>query len=305
MGTPASASGTARFSGVCPPNCTMTPSGFSRLDDVEHVFERERLEVEAVGGVVVGRDRLGVGVDHDGLVAQFAQRERGVDAAVVELDALADAVGPPPRIMTFGLSLGRLSSSRLVGRVVVGRVGLELGRAGVHQLVDRLDADLHAQPPHAALVDARQLGDLGVGEAVALGLAQQVERHRALVAGGGDALLHLDDLAHVVEEPGVDLRQVGDVGDGHAVLEGVLHVEEAVGVRPGELGAQLLRLDALLADAVQAAEADLQPAQALLQRLLEGAADGHRLADGLHRAVSVSSAPGNFSKAQRGILTTQ
>ena len=62
-------------------------------DDLEHVLRRERLEVEAVGGVVVGRDRLGVAVDHDGLGAGLRQREGGMAAAVVELDALADAVG--------------------------------------------------------------------------------------------------------------------------------------------------------------------------------------------------------------------
>ena len=64
------------------------------VDDLEHVLERQRLEVEPVGGVVVGRDRLGVAVDHHRLVAGLAQRERGVHAGVVELDALADPVGP-------------------------------------------------------------------------------------------------------------------------------------------------------------------------------------------------------------------
>ena len=39
------------------------------FDDREDVFERERLEVEPVGRVVVRRDRLGVAVDHHGLVA--------------------------------------------------------------------------------------------------------------------------------------------------------------------------------------------------------------------------------------------
>jgi hypothetical protein len=63
------------------------------LADVQHVLERQRLEVELVGGVVVGRDRLGVGVDDDGVVALLAQREGGMNAAVVELDPLADAVG--------------------------------------------------------------------------------------------------------------------------------------------------------------------------------------------------------------------
>ena len=62
-------------------------------DDVGDVLEGERLEVEAVGDVVVGRDRLGVAVDHDRLVAVLAHGHGGVHAAVVELDALADAVG--------------------------------------------------------------------------------------------------------------------------------------------------------------------------------------------------------------------
>jgi hypothetical protein len=62
------------------------------VHDLEHVFERDRLEVQAIRGVVVGGHGLRVAVDHDGLVAVLAQRERGMHAAVVELDALADAV---------------------------------------------------------------------------------------------------------------------------------------------------------------------------------------------------------------------
>src|SRR5690606_41967296 len=38
-----------------------------RVHHLEHVLERERLEVQAVARVVVGRDRLGVAVDHDRL----------------------------------------------------------------------------------------------------------------------------------------------------------------------------------------------------------------------------------------------
>jgi hypothetical protein len=62
------------------------------VHDLQHVFERDGLEVQAVGGVVVGGHGLGVAVDHDGFVAVFAHGKRGVHAAVVELDALADAV---------------------------------------------------------------------------------------------------------------------------------------------------------------------------------------------------------------------
>jgi hypothetical protein len=60
----------------------------------QHVFEGQRLKVEAVTGVVVGGDGLGIAVDHDGLVAVFAQREGSMAAAIVELDPLPDAVGP-------------------------------------------------------------------------------------------------------------------------------------------------------------------------------------------------------------------
>ena len=68
------------------------PLGLLDLADAEHVLERQRLEVEAVGGVVVGRDGLGVAVDHHRVATGLAHRHRGVHAAVVELDPLADAV---------------------------------------------------------------------------------------------------------------------------------------------------------------------------------------------------------------------
>jgi hypothetical protein len=92
IGTPLASRSRASFSGVWPPNCTMTPTGFSTCDDLEHVFQRQRLEVQAIRRVVVGRHGLRIAVDHDRLVAVFAHRQRGMHAAVVELDALADAV---------------------------------------------------------------------------------------------------------------------------------------------------------------------------------------------------------------------
>ena len=66
--------------------------GLLALADGEHLLDPERLEVEPVGGVVVGRDGLRVAVDHHRLVAERAEALGGVDAAVVELDPLADPV---------------------------------------------------------------------------------------------------------------------------------------------------------------------------------------------------------------------
>ena len=63
------------------------------VHDLEHVLERERLEVERVGDVEVGGDRLRVRVDHHRAVAELAEGHRRADAAVVELDPLPDAVG--------------------------------------------------------------------------------------------------------------------------------------------------------------------------------------------------------------------
>ena len=72
------------------------PLGALQLEHAEHVLQGERLEVEPVGGVVVGRDRLRVAVDHHRVAARLAHGHRRVHAAVVELDALADAVGARP-----------------------------------------------------------------------------------------------------------------------------------------------------------------------------------------------------------------
>src|SRR5918994_1430393 len=60
--------------------------------DLEHMLRRERLEVQACRGVVVGRDGLGVGVDHYRIVAALLQGVTGVNAGVVEFYALADAI---------------------------------------------------------------------------------------------------------------------------------------------------------------------------------------------------------------------
>ena len=57
IGTPAASSALARLSGVCPPNCTITPVGLHPVADVEHVLDGQRLEEQVVGGVVVGARR--------------------------------------------------------------------------------------------------------------------------------------------------------------------------------------------------------------------------------------------------------
>ena len=58
-----------------------------------HGLESQRVEVQPVAGVEVGRYSLRIVVDDDGLVAHVANGAYRVDAAVVELDTLANPYG--------------------------------------------------------------------------------------------------------------------------------------------------------------------------------------------------------------------
>ena len=123
---------------------------------LEHVLQGERLEVEPVGGVVVGGDGLRVAVDHDRLVARSGQRHRGVHAGVVELDALADPVGTTAEDQDGGLGPRYDLGLGVVGAVVVGRTRRELGGAGVDGLVDRAYAEGPAHPADHVLAEMPQ-----------------------------------------------------------------------------------------------------------------------------------------------------
>ena len=86
--------------------------------------------------------------------------------------------GPPPRIM-IRFWPGRLGGRFvlvLVGRIVVRRVGLELGGAGVDRLERGHDAAALAVAADLDLGRVPDRGQLPVGEAVLLGLPQQRRR---------------------------------------------------------------------------------------------------------------------------------
>ena len=174
-------------------------------EHVEHVLLRQRLEVQPVGRVVVGRHRLGIAVDHHRLEAGLAQRERRVHAAVVELDALADAVRTGTEdhdlLAVAVADLGLV----LVGRVVVRRLGGELGGARVDRLVGRDHAGRLAGGADVGLVGAPQVGELRIGEAEPLGAPPGLA---CVIVDGplfGERMALLDDHRDLVEEPRVDL----------------------------------------------------------------------------------------------------
>ena len=109
------------------------------LDDVHDVFGIQRLKVQPVSGVIVGGNGLRVIVDDDHLVAQLLQRPDAVDGGVVELDALADADGAGAEDHDNGFSAageGPGLAEFVKGGIEIGGLGVELGAAGIHHLVD-------------------------------------------------------------------------------------------------------------------------------------------------------------------------
>ena len=105
-------------------------------DDFQHVFQCQRLEIEAVAGVEVGGHGFGVAVHHNRFKARFAQGECGVNAAIVKLDALADAVRAAAENHHF-LTVGRARLAFFfVSGIEVGGFGGELGGAGIDAFID-------------------------------------------------------------------------------------------------------------------------------------------------------------------------
>src|SRR5580704_3453846 len=249
--------------------------------DGEHIFEREGLEVEAVTGVIVGRDRLGIAVDHDGFVAIFTQRVTGVAVAIVEFDSLPDAVGARTEYDHLLLRCGRGLVFFFVSRVEIRCVAFELRGAGIDPLVNRLHSVLLAEVTNfflaAFAVQTPGSGETSIGEAHALGFAQHLggsRFHWVLF----QLQLHVVNFFELVEKPGIDRCHLRDLLDRVPLAQSVAHVREAFWMRRYQALGEDLGLDFFRAHALSGIE---RP-DALQQRFLECAPDGHHFADRLH-----------------------
>ena len=245
------------------------------------VLEGERLEVEPVGDVEIGAHGLGVAVDQDGLHPLGADGLHRLHAAAVELDALADAVGPGAQDDGLGPGGGRRLRALLPGLVEVGGLRGEFPGAGVHPLDRRMQAPGLPLPGRLLLGGAAELADLGVGEAGPAALQQQLLGQD----GQGEApqpALQDHDLLHLADEPGRDVGEPAQLGHGVAHLERPVDPEDPLGAGGQQVLLEPLQVQLALQGAGQAQVALLQAAQGLLQGLLEAPADGHHLAHALH-----------------------
>jgi len=276
--------------------------GLLQLHDVLHVLGGQRLEVQFICHIEVGGDGLRVVVDDDGLIAHAAEGPHGVDGAVVELDALADADGAGAQhqhLLLAGAVVHRLVFS-VIGGIVVGGLGVELGGAGVHHLEGGDDAVPLPQGLHLGLSHAAQGADVAVGEAHLLGALQGV--HIGLALTGLQLVLHVDDPLEAVQEPDVHLGDVVDLLGGEAAAQGLGHHEEPL---VGDLDQQVLDLvgvQVLQLVQLQRPDVQLQRADGLHQRALEGVGDGHDLAGGLHLGAQGAAGGSELVEGQAGDL---
>ena len=214
--------------------------------------------------------------------------------------------GPPPRMMIFSLSrrprlaLRRSGEAELVGRVHIGGWRGELRRAGVDALVDRVHVERPALLGDLARLHAGKLRQPLVGEAHGLQHAELRGARRQPVLA--HARLHIHDVLDLPDEPRVDLARLEDLLLVEAEPQRLRHFEQPVGGGGAEGGADDVLVVALAEawkrDVVEPGQARLHRAQRLLQRLREGAADGHGLADRLHRGGEHRLGAGEFLEGE-------
>src|SRR6187402_1225902 len=99
------------------------------------MLPKYRLKIQFVRYVKVGRNSLGVAVNHNGFVAALARCQYTVYATVIKLNALPNAVGTAAQNNNLFLVCAYALILILKGRVVVRRFGLKLSGAGINQLV--------------------------------------------------------------------------------------------------------------------------------------------------------------------------
>ncbi len=96
-----------------------------------------------------------------------------MDAAIIKFNSLADAIraAAENHHLLRGIAF-HLVVATIVGGIIIRRVGLELGGAGVHEAVARHEPNAFAFGADGVLGCAGEMGDLPVGKSERLGLGE-------------------------------------------------------------------------------------------------------------------------------------
>ena len=114
------------------------PFRFFVFDDLPKMLPIDRLEIQLVGNVEIGGHSLGITVHHDGLEPAFLDGQQSMHAAVIELDALPDAVGARAEHddLLFVAAFALVGAAFFESGIEIGSLGLELRGAGVDHFKD-------------------------------------------------------------------------------------------------------------------------------------------------------------------------
>src|SRR5690606_6959521 len=168
-----------------------------------------------------------------------------VHAAIIELDALADAIRAAAQDHDLRAIAGIGLAFFLVGRIQVRGGGRELGCARVDPLEYRPETRLDATLPDRRLLHTHQCGDARVGNALAL-QAPQARVIEAAHAGHRELPLLFDEIADLRKEPGVDAGELRNFGQRHSLAESLADVPQALRAGVQELLVQRVRVQSRL-----------------------------------------------------------
>src|SRR5690606_8256023 len=185
-------------------------------------------------------------------------------------DALADTVGPAAKNDDL-LAISRLGLTFVFVRGVhVGRRGREFRCARINALVYRADTHLMTQLANFRFGCVEQIRQTTIRETTALEFTHRVvfEIRQGLLL---ERQLNVDNLLDLRKEPRIDLGELMNVFQAEALGERITFIPDTLRTRLAEFNLQFFAVGRHL---VKAVHPYFQPAQGLLERFLEGAADG-------------------------------
>ena len=243
------------------------------------ILRGQGLKVELVRNVKVGRDRLRVVVDDNGLIALFPEGEGAVHRAEVELDALADAnrAGAEHQNLLLRLRLLRLVLA-VIDAVVVRGLRRKLRRAGIDHLKARVNLEFRALCLDLGLGLAAERRNHVIRELKALRIAEQLLGQRS----SAELCLHSDQTVQLMDEPAIYLCQREDIVVREAAAQRFCNDPDAAIVDHAQLSLELVVVEGRIVIAHQAVHMLLERTYCLHERALKVRADGHYLTGRLH-----------------------
>jgi len=202
---------------------------FFEVKNFLDVFPVNRFEIEFIGHIEIGRDRFRIAVNHDGFVAGFFDCHEAVNAAVIELDTLANPVGSGAENDNFLFTgTGDTFVFLIEGRVEIGRLRFKFCGAGIHHFEGTANAQFEATAGNFLFPDAEEPGDLGIGVAALLEFAEEIFRNIFSDIKAEEFFLHFNEAFNLLDEPGVYFSKFLDGFFGYAKAEGIFYPEDTV-----------------------------------------------------------------------------